>query len=131
MKRIAFALLVLIPLSGFAQNSYLCLPNSSAGFSYNNASKKWERSFFNVGDTKNLLNKSAKGWVWSEFGEKGGYACKEPKDGSVIRCDLILGELIFDKKTQRYIKTYVVGYTDGRDDNNNTPNMTIGSCTPL
>ena len=48
-----------------------------------------------------------------------------------INCNLFLGEVIFDKKTLRYLKTYLPGYVDGVESNANTPNIMIGKCSPL
>ncbi len=39
------------------------------------------------------------------------------------------GWLIFNKETLRFADYYAFGYTDGVDNNDNTPAVTVGKCT--
>jgi len=49
----------------------------------------------------------------------------------IFRCNMILGEFIFNSKSKRFIKTYTAGYLSGQDNNDNTPYVMIGTCSPL
>ncbi|MCF7647311.1 hypothetical protein KQ944_18350 [Bacillus subtilis] len=51
--------------------------------------------------------------------------------GGVLRCTSSLTEHIFDFSTNRYLKAYMYGYTDGEKDNSNTPSITGGVCTRI
>jgi len=112
-----------------AQDTYLCIPKSATGYSYEKVTNNWEMSSFNVGNEKYLLKKKSNTWSWEKFGESNSFSsCKEMN--SRITCSLV-GDVIFDKKTLRYLRTYIAGYVDGVNNNNNTPLIEIGTCSPL
>jgi hypothetical protein len=112
-----------------AQDTYLCIPKSATGYSYEKSTKSWEITSFNVRNEKYLLKKKSGIWSWDEFGQNTSLSeCKELI--TKINCRLA-GELIFDKKTLRYLRTYIAGYVDGVNNNNNTPLIEIGTCSPL
>jgi hypothetical protein len=129
MKNYLYVFLIILSSFAYAQDAYLCLPKNATGFSYLQNSKSWEISTFNVSDNKYLLkNKSGK-WFWDKFGRDFPNSCNEFNQR--ITCNLFVGEVIFDKKTLRYIRTYVTGYVDGVTNNDNTPLIEIGTCSPL
>jgi hypothetical protein len=110
--------------------SYLCIPDRATGFGFNKYQKSWVPLVFNV-EQKILLKKTDRGWEWSEFGSKYGKLCGEMNEFGGLRCDLFFGEVLFNKNSLRYLETYIAGYVSGEDNNDNTPSITIGRCTPF
>ena len=49
-------------------------------------------------------------------------------DHEFISCEFPT-EVVFDTRTLRFLWSYRVGYIDGRDDNQNTPAIGIGTCS--
>lgn len=128
-----FALLTFLSLVSSlssAQQAYVCLANSSTGFSYNSNTRSWDRTNFKTGDEKKLLKKFSGGWEWSSFGEASTQKCGEINSYGYLNCDILFGTLRFNKNTLRYIETYTVGYLDG-DKGGDTPSITIGKCSAL
>lgn len=129
MKNYLYIFVAMLSSVAYAQDAYLCLPKSATGFSYVQNSNSWEITTFNVSDDKYLLkNKSGK-WFWNKFGNENPRSCKDVNQR--IICNFQVSEVIFDKKTLRYLKTYIAGYVDGIANNDNTPLIEIGTCTAL
>jgi hypothetical protein len=123
-------LLMLFPAS-YAQDAFLCVAIKSTGFSYSNSTKSWEHARFKVGDERKLLKKVGDTWEWRDFGRNFGEQCGRMNEHGWINCDFLLGSMRFRRKSLRYIETYTIGYTSGIENNENTPAITIGTCTPL
>lgn len=124
-------LVTLLSINAFAQD-YLCIPTGASGFTFNSVSKKWENTFFRLGDEKNILKKVANGYQWRDFGRSTGPLCSDGfNEYGYLHCNVYFGNLVINKKTLRYVETYMSGYTDGVDKNENTPNIKIGTCSPL
>ena len=130
MKSFIYVFPIVFSSFVYAQDTYLCIPSSATGFSFTQKTSRWEESSFNIEEKKFLLKKKTGQWQWSNFGETNEYTCQERGQTS-INCNLFLGEVIFDKKTLRYLKTYLPGYVDGVESNANTPHIMIGKCSPL
>lgn len=130
MKKIITVILLSISSIAVAQDAYLCVPSKITGFSYNNSTKSWEQTNFRVGDDKNLLKKVGNQWEWRTFGKQSGMNCIQ-SSSSWIHCDLFYGTVRFNKVNMRYVETYVLGYADGVKNNDNTPAVTIGTCSSL
>ena len=130
MKKHLLMLLILFitPIAN-AQNSYLCISDKSTGFTFNSNSKSWTQTTFN--DTKYLLTKSNNGWEWKDFGSTFGWECGAFTDAGLINCSNYSGSVLFNKTNLRFLKTYILGYVDGTDNQNNTPAIVIGKCSPL
>jgi len=114
-----------------AQTAYLCIPNGASGISWNASKKKWGHTNFNVSNVKHLLKKTGDGWEWSKFGQSSGIKCDEINDYGYLNCTLYFGDLRFNKKNLRYMTSYFIGYVDGKDNDDNTPNIEFGECSPL
>ena len=114
-----------------AQTAYLCIPDGASGISWNASTKKWGHTNFNVKNDKHLLKETDKGWEWSNFGKTFGQKCGEFSEAGFLECDIIGGQLRFNKKTLRFLKTYVWGYVEGVDNDNDTPAIVFGECSPL
>ena len=130
MKSFICVFVMVISSFVYAQDTYLCIPSSATGFSFTQKTNRWEETSFNIKEKKFLLKKKTGQWQWSNFGETAEYMCKESGQTS-INCNEFFGEVIFNKKTLRFLKTYLPGYVDGVESNADTPHMMIGKCSPL
>jgi hypothetical protein len=117
-----------------AEERYLCVAEKSTGFSYEKGMKRWVSTNFNVDGDKYLIMKSnaAKAkleikyigqdfpicWCGKGFNEHGQ---------AHFKC--IDGEYVFNKKTNRYIRSAILGYTEGEDLFELTPFIEIGKCS--
>jgi hypothetical protein len=135
MKKIFILLFSLFfSFNTFAQQSYICVADSSSGFAFNKTTKKWYPTTFDVKNAKYVLSLKDRTWNWKEIGEEFSMTqCGEFDKNGYLSCDGML-RLMFNKKTLRFLLTYEIGYvnvgiigTDGGD----TPNMTIGKCSPM
>ncbi len=130
-QAIAFLLFNVFCVFNVIAQDYLCIPSSAAGFAYNASSKKWERSFFKIDNEKKILKKTQNGYEWRDFGSSSGSTCPDFNQFNYLHCKIFLGDLVLNRKTLRFIETYMSGYHDGVENNSNTPLMQIGTCTPL
>lgn len=137
-------LCVLFPLSCWGSESeisYLCVSEDSTGFYFENG--KWDRTQFNTDDEKFIIRKMKPDEVFFKENENryGVYdlgeniasrRCNAPSEHTKdIICKAGIGELYFSPESGRFIKTYIAGYWDGSDDNDNTPNITRGRCSRI
>jgi hypothetical protein len=120
-----------IPLNSIAQDSYLCISEASGGVAYNSNQNKWEGTKFKTENEKIILIKKNSQWKLKEFGHSFENDCSEMSEYGILRCQISFGEFIFNSKTKRYLESYILGYIDGKDNNKNTPSVTIGKCSPL
>lgn len=130
-KIITLAAFLAAPSLVSAQTAYLCMPNGASGISWNASTKKWGHANFNVKNIKYLLKKTDAGWEWSTFGKSFSQKCGEISASGILDCAIIGGQLRFNKQNLRYLNTYIYGYIDGGDNNDNTPGIEFGECSPL
>lgn len=113
------------------QKTLLCIAEKSTGFFFDEKSRSWLSTNFNVASEKKyLLKKDSSDWIWSEFGDSSGTTCKAFGNTAFVRCDLLLGTVSVDWARLRFVKTYTSGFISG-DNNQDTPHITIGKCSPL
>ena len=123
------------------QEAFICIPTARTGFAVNDATKKWEITKFTIDEDKKILKKINAKWEWRKFGDKWGYSeCtnggdKNSKDGfnsaGFIFCKVLGGNMRMSKNSLRYVETFEIGFTDGKDKNDNTPMIEMGTCSPL
>jgi hypothetical protein len=146
--------------SGKFHGKWFCTEDAVAGVSYNEAYNKWESTHFRTGK-RLLLNVSFLENVKHDLLQKmiGTYKVTLSPHGSDdkdtcytqnpqlkntnpfanfifdnsgwISCDLMGGELKVNLTNGRFLKSYTFGYTDGVDNNENTPGIAIGVCTRI
>lgn len=114
-----------------AQNSYLCIPNKTTGFSFDSNKNNWVTSEFITTESKRILIKTDSNWEWRRFGNKFGEKCGSISEAGWLICNAFFGTVRFNKNNLRFVETYTFGYTDGKNNNDNTPSISIGTCTPL
>ena len=114
-----------------AQEGYLCISEAAGGVSFEKNSQKWRGTAFKTDNKKILINKKNNKWMMKEFDSQFESDCTSPNEYGYMFCDKILGEFKFNIKNRRYISTYIAGYIDGLNNNDNTPSIEIGVCSKL
>jgi hypothetical protein len=142
MKNITIALtaaLTLLATPVSSEERYLCETVTSGGVRYDTTSKEWVGTRFKT--TKSLIiSKPTDGgpyegraFVVTKLGTSyASGSCAKPFDSEGnLKCGMLFGELLFNKNTMRFLSTYMFGYLDGIDNNDNTPAISIGVCSPF
>lgn len=150
-----FARSLVILLLAFSESvyadSYLCVPDLSAGFSYNIELKMWESSNSQATDRKYLISPANTNDLFSkalkfdyeikELGSTKSFIhCKtvrfvdSNKDSGEVRCrgSYNSESFTFNKLNGRYIRASLTGYAvveDDSEEGNSTPFIEIGKCT--
>ena len=133
---ILFAILALAGSPLGAEEIYQCVPEQAAGFIFDPSSSRWK--------SVNLVAENAKYIIRGAISPEGALSimsagtnyeeCRSSEGyGNTNQAyfECFFGEFIFNKNTGRFIRTYTAGYTDGLDNDKNTPAILIGSCSPL
>lgn len=128
---ITICLASLISTQSKAQESYLCISEAIGGVAYDDTTRKWVGTKFTNTNEKILISKKNEVWKFKIFNGTYEEKCGKMNEYGIIRCDIIGGDFIFNKKTKRFIKTHINGYISGIDNNDNTPAVIIGSCSQL
>ena len=120
--------------SAFAAESYLCVADKGAGFSFEKNTKTWNPAKIKVAGKKYIMRKVGKDWTWTDFGETpdGLEVCENINQAGLINCHGLV-DVHMNSSNLRYLLIYDIGYVyDGKDqEGSNTPYMEIGSCSPL
>jgi hypothetical protein len=122
--------------TAFAADTYLCIADKSAGFSFDSTTQQWDYARFAVEGKKYLLKKDASGWSWGEFGETNQFAtipCSAPNAYGILSCRLIF-EVTVSIDKLRYQSIYPVGYFGsgkGHPEGSDNPEIEIGKCSAL
>jgi hypothetical protein len=122
--------LFLTPSLALAQ-TFLCVAERSAGFSFNDKSKKWEYARFDVEGRKYIVKQVGARWTWAEFGREFPADCGAFPPSGIIKCQDTLKDVIFNSKTLRYQMFYAHGYAipSSGVEGSDTPYIEIGVCS--
>lgn len=139
MKHI-YTFLCLFLLSGVVSaEQWFCIADKSTGFFYSEETKVWERTTFNIDDSKYIIRKYDKHpdlwpYVVTRVGEGGVYHyCPKDFDWSgTLECY----HFNFNKNTLRFINYNVDAYYGSQGEISDTasaatPYIEIGKCSPL
>lgn len=138
--------------------SYFCVAEATGGLSFNTAQKKWIGTAFKptekfvlrlkfvdlrVGTTKSdkdeyyanfeaTLTESGSNWQsrCTQLGAVDKTAVSIGKYDN-FTCYANVQEYVFNLTNNRYLSVYAYGYTDGVENNDNTPGVTGGVCTKI
>lgn len=122
-------------------DQYLCIADSSVGFSFNKGTKSWERANFRVGENKYVLSgpkSEGAAYLLTRMGSQFAEAqCEKGfNDPGYLFCSGFGGDFKFNRRNGRYLKTYTVGYfnvvpgvNEVTDENSDTPYLEIGKCS--
>lgn len=133
---------ILIPITAFAAESYLCAADMATGFSFDKATKQWNATTFKP-DKKYIVNKSLSKkatWEVKEVGTKYplvGYKEDFSSEG-YLYCNGFL-KFKMNNKSLRFLSAYLMGYYEDYTDQEpgepeegeDTPYIAIGKCSPL
>ena len=152
MTRNALAIAVLIALSLISPSldgqsvsqptsapvRYLCVADQSAGMAFRNNS--WQATVFKTDDKFIVAASSRPGVAFdvTRVGENfASYRCSAAFDQyDYLDCDGV-GQFRMNRKNNRFISTYVIGYLpvgiapDITDRTSDTPSMNLGKCSPF
>lgn len=139
MKKLLVCLLVLCSGSVIAENeqvNYLCTSKVSAGLWYNKDRQVWSPESFDAGvkylvkvNDKKHTSHSATAIKYG--GEQSTYYCNKDLGTNEFLCKTSTGQFVFSQNELRFIRSYMHGYNDGIKNNDNTPVITGGTCSPL
>lgn len=156
MKSLAsFALIAVLsvgPAGSFAQgrDGYFCTTDHATGFAFNKAKKQWgtvtfqETGKFLITRASPAELKNGNVWVVKKVGSSSpDFVCQADfNDFGYLNCKG-LTEFIFNRKNNRFLSSYMIGYVSDAIEGNeaatallgpegsNTPAMQIGRCSPL
>ena len=130
--------LLAAPLTATTQEKeerYLCVANKATGFYYYEKTKTWE-PINNVMNEKYLIAKATIRKAKFEIirvGEKSPICWSERGFTSYSEAffECYGGEARFDQNSGRFLYAYLIGYTDGIENNDNNPHIVIGKCSPF
>jgi hypothetical protein len=138
--------------------SYFCVAEAAGGLSFNAVQKRWVGSVFKTNekfvlrlkfiDVKLGTGKWDKDQLYANFevgltpsGTNSESRCiplgaGDKKTVSInqyngFTCFANIQDYYFNLGTNRYMNVYAIGYTDGMDNNDNTPGVTGGVCTKI
>src|SRR5215470_7768529 len=141
--------------------AYYCVGDVAGGVSYNDKTKKWEATAFRphqkfvlkmkflgvrkeeqLSDYKVTVTETKEeDWRRAlEMEPYEGLPCRgEDRNETVtvsdrfttVSCSTGAYDYQFNLGTYRFLATYPYGYTDGRDNNDNTPSVEVGRCTKI
>jgi len=143
MKKIPVICLLLLcsgsVLAEKEQKNYLCIAETSGNIAFNDDTGKWEGSNSEAGN-KFLLKINDKEYLSfaatvTNFGQKKPmFICLKGDEHTYAKsqiCKGFYGRFVYSLETLRFLRSYLAGYIDGKDNNNNTPYIQIGTCSPL
>jgi hypothetical protein len=139
--------------------SYYCTKDAVGGIWYNDRTKKWEAAdfkpdgnfvlkmeFFRTYTNKDAFSETDITEYSVSVTAAGSnfpalcsydyfYAHTDqhavPLMNNRLRCNASLGDYVFDFGSNRFLGAYLEGYTDGKDNNENTPSVSAGTCTKI
>lgn len=140
---ILFALLLLTKAAhAQSEDKYICTANKAVGFNYTKT-KGWYSSNFSP-DNKYVLAKSGSkyktAYELTKIGENValGFCKNDFNKQGFLFCNTTGGPYAFNSNTGRYTLSYYAGYYNVKpedigtqNENNNTPMLEIGTCSPF
>lgn len=125
--------------------TWLCLAEKATGFGYDAASKEWKSADFGTARDRYIVKPSPnKEWVYEvrRFGTATTLLpdawCKADfAAGTFLHCTGVLAEFKFNRKTGRFLKSYLAGYwsyapgVNATQEGADTPTIEIGTCSAV
>ena len=138
--------------------SYFCTVELAGGLAFNQNLKKWESAKFRperkfVLKLKYLTTRTQKDFLGKDetvtdfnvtltaAGSNSSEPCLKTGDEwsetvpisqyDFIACTAGLSEHYFNLKSNRFLTSYMLGYIDGKDNDDNTPVVSGGTCTKI
>jgi hypothetical protein len=138
--------------------AFYCTPEAAGGLAYDDKLRKWHSANFHpernfVLKLQFIQSKQEKIADWAdpdtvnqfevsvvEAGSNKKKNCRNMKDYQLpvpvwsdgwVRCEAALTEYRFNPANNRFLQIYLLGYIDGKDNNDNTPSINAGICTKI
>ncbi len=125
--------------------SWLYLTDKSTGFKYDPISRQWNSVDFKTAKERYIIRPgSTKGTVYEvrKFGVENtplpdAWCSEDFAAGTFLHCKGIMGEFKFNRKTGRFLKTYLAGYwtyapgINATTESGDTPSIDIGTCSTI
>ena len=118
--------------AGFAADDspkWICLTERATGFAWNG--QRWDQTSFDTSKMRYVISRDPaedNAYTVKTVSRNYGTRCDGPTEYGFISCPFF-GEFKFNTKTLRFLSTYTAGYLDGKENNDNTPAIEIGTCT--
>lgn len=133
--------------------SYFCTSEAAGGISYNSPAKQWEGTVFKP-TVKFILKMQYQGTKTDElnvqydlyrvkiadYGQNFSLPCVQlnhdgdivwySKEGMLV-CTTFANDLRFNPVNLRFLEFYQYGFLDGKDNNDDTPAISGGTCTKI
>lgn len=139
--------------------AYYCTPVGSGGLQFNKTLSEWQATTFNKKPGDDFIIRARKTGqrvatdpttntqtelddyklTYADSGAKDAENCGPQPDGSfsmwgwanTVECYASLEDVRVNLDKLRYLKTYLVGFIDGEDNDENTPFLEGGTCTKI
>lgn len=119
--------------------AYICIAKESVGFQFNEDTKQWYPTRFNVENDKYTLSFKIKDYaplgLLIEIGkglrDQLPCLCEKEDEYGYIECSSVYYSFRMNKRNLRYIIWDKVGYVEGDGDRYGRPYIEIGTCSPL
>jgi hypothetical protein len=133
-------------------SSYFCTAEFVGGLAYSASGKRWEAMTFNptekfVFAIKAVGTRAEGGATIDELivtvtkaGSNEASTCSSPDGGphstaaaraGVVQCSADFTDYTFNTRNNRFLSVYAIGFVNGKDDKEDTPNVTGGTCTKI
>lgn len=122
---------VCLQATNAASANYVCESEFLAGFKFNG---DWVVNQGTYDYDKFLVSENEGVVSIRPFGDNGapGFFPNECEAREfAIVCNSVTGQFRLSKVSRRYLDSYTLGFWDGVDNSDNTPNITIGSCAEM
>ncbi len=136
---IAFACLAMIyPAKAQQQETLLCLGEQSTGFKFEG--QDWKAVHFNVKNDKFVVRPTKEldgpfgkfNYIVTRIGSNDTkHYCTRGENSSQMACGGLGYGFVVNFKTLRFQDYYGICYVGGENSNDNTPSMTIGTCSRI
>ena len=133
--------------NALGDSTYRCIPDAATGFYFDESTKSWKPTNFNVEEKKYVLKEEkasdeASAWILTELAETGErsvlVSCIDTQpDATLVICDGGVNDFRFNKQSLRYMLFYPIGYVQPEEyialseEGSDTPHIEIGKCAPI
>lgn len=144
MLKVFAVFALLLPVQNAIAQSFVCTSDMSVGFFFNEEKRAWDNATFqNIStyDVRRVTDKERayyasleKAPTWGVFkpGQSSSiHLCKEVSTvntSTKLLCGDLTYNFKFDERSLRFQAYYVGGYSNGVDNNEDTPYIQIGRC---
>jgi hypothetical protein len=148
--------LMLVPIAAWAQSrdaSYFCSAEVAGGLAFDTVNNRWIGTSFvpsekfvlkmqyEASKTDEVFHEPTDYYKVevTEYGKKyplpcisqSGAADVSVATGGLLICETVVQQLQFNPANLRFARYYEAGFTNGKDNNDDTPAISAGTCTKI